>query len=85
MEKLNSRTLAKTLAMLASVLWLIATVWHGLLGQPSLMPYMYSWFSFSNPIHAVALLGVWMAVFYFVGYLIAFFYNRNVKNSKRKK
>ena len=84
MQKLVPRTLAKSLAMLASLLWLISAVWHSLLGQPSLMPYMYSWFSFANPAHMAMLLALWVVAFYCIGYLIAAFYNRNTKKKRKR-
>ena len=40
-------------------------VWHGLLGQPSMMTQLYPWFSWSNPLHLVG-----MAVLFFIWGLI---------------
>lgn len=78
-QQLNEKALPKALAMLAFVLWIIAVIWHGLLGQPSLIPYMYPWFSFSNPLHAFELLVVFVAAGYVIGFLTASFYNKNLR------
>ena len=77
--QLSEKVLAASLAMLAFVMWVVGVVWHGLLGHPSLLPYIYPWFSYSNPIHAAALLVMWAVSFYVIGYLVALFYNRNLK------
>lgn len=77
--RLDVGAFSKAVAMLGFVLWIIATVWHGLLGNPSMMPYMYSSFSFISPVNALTLLVVWVVSFYVVGWLLAVFYNKNLK------
>ena len=76
---LSVNAFANAAAMLGFVLWIIATVWHGYFAQPSMMPYMYPSFSFVNPIGAVTLLVVWVVSFYIIGWLLATFYNWNLK------
>ena len=76
---LDANSLAKATAMLGFVLWIIATIWHGYFAQPSVMPYMYPSFSFVNPINAVTLLVIWVVSFYVIGWLVAVFYNWNLK------
>ena len=78
-HKLNVNAFSKAIAMLGFVLWVVATLWHGLLGNPSMMPYMYPSFSFINPVNALTLLVVWVVSFYAVGWLLTVFYNRNLK------
>lgn len=78
-QKLDEKSLAAAMAMLAFVMWIVGVIWHGLLGQPSLMPLLYKWFSFSNPVHAGMLLVVWAVSFYVFGWLVAGFYNWNLR------
>lgn len=78
-HKLDANSLALATAMLGFVLWIAAILWHGMLGNPSMMGYMYPSFSFINPINAITLLVVWVVSFYVIGWLIAVFYNWNLK------
>ena len=79
MEKLNTKALSRAMAMLALVMWIVGVIVHGIFGQPSLIPLLYSWFNYSNPVHALLLGAVWIVSFYVIGYLIAVFYNLNLK------
>lgn len=78
-QQLSEKALSRAMAMLGFVLWIIGVVWHGLLGNPSMMSYMYPWFNYANPLHAIMLLVVWVVAFYVIGYLVAAFYNWNLK------
>ena len=78
-QKLSEKSLSRALATLGFVLWVIAVIWHGLLGNPSMMGYMYPWFSYTNPVHAIGLLAVFAASGYVIGFLAAKFYNKNLK------
>ena len=76
---LDPNSLARAVAMLGFAMWIAAVIWHGVLGNPSMMPYMYPSFSFVNPINAVTLLVIWVVSFYVIGWLVAVFYNWNLK------
>ncbi len=78
-HKLDVNAFSKAVAMLGFVLWVVATIWHGPLGNPSVMGYMYPSFSFVSPINAAMLLAVWIVSFYVIGWLIATFYNWNLR------
>lgn len=75
----DANSLAKATAMLGFILWIVAVIWHGYFGNPSMMSYMYPSFSYRNPINALTLLVVWIVSFYVVGWLLATFYNWNLK------
>ncbi len=78
-QRLDANSLAVATAMLGFVLWAVAILWHGMLGQPSMMGYMYPAFSFMSPLGAATLLIVWAVSFYVIGWLIATFYNWNLR------
>lgn len=67
------------MAMFGFVFWVVALVWHGLLGNPSMMGYMYPGFSYAAPMNALALLLALVVGFYIIGWFIAAFYNWNLK------
>lgn len=78
-QQLNEKALAAAMAMLGFVFWIVAVVWHGAMGNPSMMGYMYPGFSYMNPLNAVTLLVVFVVGFYIIGWLLAAFYNWNLK------
>lgn len=76
---LDENALAAAMAILGFILWLVGVIWHGLMGQPSMMGYLYPRFSFTSPMHSVVLLIVFIVSFYIIGWLIATFYNWALK------
>ncbi|KHO48114.1 MAG: hypothetical protein QT00_C0001G0126 [archaeon GW2011_AR5] len=78
-QQLSEKALAAAMAMFGFVFWLVAVVWHGGMMQPSMMDYMYPGFSYVYPVHALGFLIVSVAGFYITGWLIAKFYNWNLK------
>ena len=78
-QKISEKALSRSLASVGFVLWIIAVIWHGLLGNPSMMGYMYTAFSYTNPLDAAKLLVVFVAAGYFVGFLTARFYNKSLR------
>lgn len=78
-NQLDANALAAAMAMLGFLLALFGILWHGVMGQPSMAAYMYPGFSFVSPMHAAALLVVFVVSFYIIGWLIAAFYNWNLK------
>lgn len=78
-QKLSEKALSRAMAMFGVVFWIVAVVWHGVVGQPSMMSYMYPGFSYANPMNAIALLVVVVVGFWVIGWLIAAFYNWNLK------
>ena len=78
-QELSEKALSRAMAMFGFVAWIVALIWHGGMMQPSMMGYMYPMFSYINPLNAVALLIVFVAGFCITGWLIAKFYNWNLK------
>ena len=78
-QKISESALAAAMAMLGFIAWIVAVIWHGLLGNPSMMSYMYPSFSYTNPLNAVTLLVVLVVAMYVIGWLLATFYNWNLK------
>ena len=78
-QQLSENALAASMAMVGFVAWIVALVWHGGMMQPSMMGYMYPGFSYVAPINAVAMLIAFVAGFYIIGWLVARFYNWNLK------
>ena len=78
-QQLSEKALSRAMAMFGVVFWLVALVWHGLLGNPSMMSYMYPSFTYLNPLNSVTLLVVLVVGFFIAGWLVAAFYNWNLK------
>ncbi|MBS3050602.1 MAG: hypothetical protein J4400_00435 [Candidatus Aenigmarchaeota archaeon] len=78
-QALNESALAASMAMVGFIAWIVAVIWHGFLGGPSMMGYMYPRFSYMNPANSVALLIAFVVAAYVVGFLVARFYNWNLK------
>ena len=78
-QELNEKALAASAAMVGFVAWIIAVIWHGAMMQPSMMGWMYPGFSYMNPMNALTLLVVFVAGFCIIGWLVAAFYNWNLK------
>lgn len=74
-QKAKPRVLGKTFAVLGLIIGIAGAVWHGLLGQPSLMELVYPWFSFANPLHAAGIIILWVVGGYIFGFLLAAIYN----------
>ncbi len=73
--ELNSQVLGLALATFGFLVWLIGLVWHGGMGQPTMMGMMYRGFSFLNPMHSLAVLVLFVASGYIIGEILARLYN----------
>lgn len=78
-QSLSPAASAAAMAMLGFLMWVVGFVWHGPMGNPSMMGYMYPGFSYMNPLNAFTVLVALVAGFYIVGWLLAVFYNWNLK------
>ena len=78
-QQFSPNALGAAAAMLGFIAWVVAVVWHGTMGNPSMMSYMYPSFSYTNPLNAVTLLVVFVVAMYVIGWLLATFYNWNLK------
>lgn len=74
-SKMDSRALGLSLAVFGFVFWLTGLVWHGPIGQPSMMGLMYPGFSFMNMMNSGILLILFPAAGYISGEIIARLYN----------
>jgi len=85
MEKyveINSQALGISLAITGLIGWIIGLVWHGPMGQPTMMGMMYQGFSFMNPMNSVSMLLLFVVGGYIAGELVARFYNWALKKKR---
>ncbi len=73
-ETLNPNALAMTFAVIVFIICVIAYLWHGLMGQPSMIGYMYPGFWMSPMMMLVGLV-VSLIAAYILGYIFALVYN----------
>ncbi len=75
-QELNPHAAGLALALLGVIFTIIAMFWHGGMGQPSMMGYMYPGFSYMNPFSLFTLLVVFVAGGYVIGWVATSLYNR---------
>lgn len=80
-EKLNPKVLAATFAIFTFVIDLTGYVWHGLLGQPSIMNQLYPGFWSNWTLMLYGLAGT-VIYAYALGYIFALIYNWSMKKFK---
>ncbi|TAL47004.1 hypothetical protein EPN87_03915 [archaeon] len=77
-DKLSPKPLAVTFTIIAFIFDIVGYVWHGLLGQPSLITIMYPGF-WSNWNLMLTVLAACLASSYALGYAFAWIYNWALK------
>ncbi len=77
-SQLSENALSKTGAALGFILWVVGLFWHGMMGQPSMMGFMYNT-SFMMPSMIIGSLVLLVVGGYIIGWLIATLYNYFIK------
>ncbi len=81
MHELDEKIVATAAGLFGAVVAATGIIWHGMLGQPSMMNMMYSGFSGNALSYPVALIGGFiLGAFY--GWLFAVVYNWTLENMK---
>ena len=73
--KISSQALGLSLAITGFIGWVIGLLWHGPMGQPTMMGMMYQGFSYVSPMNSGSMLLLFVVGGYLAGELVARLYN----------
>ena len=76
-QPLSTEGLAKTGGIVGFILWIVGIVWHGFMGQPSMMGLLYN-LPYMQPMMTGGLLVGLVAGGFVLGWLIAAIYNWSI-------